>query len=55
MTKKTNSKSQIIFIPALKEGDMTRRQPDIDKMKSVIHRDLVTLELGIDYLLSNKK
>jgi len=53
--KKTNSKSQIIFIPALKEGDMTRRQPDIDKMKSVILRDLVTLELGIDYLLSNKK
>ena len=30
--KKTNSKSKIIHLPALKEGDMTRRLPDNSKM-----------------------
>jgi nucleoside-diphosphate-sugar epimerase len=41
--KLTNSKSKIVFLPPLKEGDMTRRQPDITKMKSVLERDLLPL------------
>ncbi|NRD22835.1 NAD-dependent epimerase/dehydratase family protein [Winogradskyella litoriviva] len=43
----TNSKSEIIFLPSLKEGDMSRRCPDITKMKTLLGRDLVTLEEGI--------
>jgi len=45
--KITNSKSKIVHLPALKEGDMTRRCPDISKMKSILDRDLITAEEGI--------
>jgi UDP-glucuronate decarboxylase len=42
-----NSKSKIIFLPPLKEGDMTRRKPDIEKMMKVLKRDLIDLDSGI--------
>ncbi len=48
----TNSKSEIIHLPALEEGDMTRRCPDTTKMKSVLARDLMPLEEGIQKLVS---
>ncbi len=48
----TNSKSEIIHLPALEEGDMTRRCPDTTKMKSVLGRELVSLEEGIQKLVS---
>lgn len=41
------SKSKIIHLPALDEGDMTRRQPDITKMQQILGRDLTALEDGI--------
>ena len=57
--KITNSKSKIIHLPALKEGDMLRRCPDIKKMKKVLNRELVTLEEGVknlvDYYTKNKQ
>lgn len=43
----TNSTSEIKFLPSLKEGDMTRRCPDITKMKALLGRELVSLEEGI--------
>lgn len=43
----TGSKSKLVHLPPLKEGDMTRRQPDISKMKGILKRDLTTLEAGI--------
>lgn len=43
----TNSKSKIVFLDPLKEGDMTRRQPDISKMKKLLNRDLIPLREGI--------
>lgn len=43
----TNSKSEIIFLPSLKEGDMNRRCPDISKMKGLLGRSLTSLEEGI--------
>ena len=49
----TKSKSNIIHLPALKEGDMLRRCPDINKMKSILKRDLVTLEEGIKRLIAH--
>ncbi|MFN9882176.1 MAG: NAD-dependent epimerase/dehydratase family protein, partial [Bacteroidota bacterium] len=35
----TKSRSKLVHLPALKEGDMTRRQPDIAKMKQLLSRD----------------
>jgi UDP-glucose 4-epimerase len=43
----TGSNSKIVHFTALKEGDMTRRKPDITKMKSVLNRDLIPLEEGL--------
>lgn len=47
----TNSSSKIVHLPPLPEGDMTRRQPDIAKMKSLLNRDLTPLEKGILVIL----
>lgn len=49
----TNSKSKIVHLPALPEGDMTRRQPDITKMKNVLDRELIPLEDGIQRVLKS--
>jgi len=43
----TASSSEIHNMPALPEGDMTRRMPDISKMKSILNRDLISLEDGL--------
>ena|ERR1035437_7501577 len=51
----TKSKSKIIYLPPLKEGDMTRRQPDNTKMRQLLNRPLVSLEEGIHKMLSDKK
>lgn len=45
--KVTGSKSKIVHAPPLKEGDMTRRKPDISKMRAILRRDLVPLEAGV--------
>ncbi len=47
----TKSKSKIVHLPALKEGDMTRRKPDITKMKSLLGRETTPLKTGIVELL----
>ena len=49
--KLTNSSSRIIHLPPLKEGDMTRRQPDNQKMIEVLGRPLLELEEGIGKVL----
>lgn len=43
----TRSKSKLIYLPPLKEGDMTRRCPDISKMKELLGRELTPLKEGI--------
>lgn len=48
----TSSRSQIIKLPALDEGDMTRRLPDISKMKEILDKDLTSLEDGIKLMIS---
>ncbi len=45
--RETGSKSKIVHLPPLPDGDMTRRQPDITKMKTLLNRDLMPLEEGI--------
>lgn len=49
----TNSSSKIVYLPALKEGDMTRRLPDISNMKTLLgNRPLISLEDGINKILA---
>lgn len=45
--KLTKSTSEIVHLPALEEGDMTRRCPDTSKMKLILNRDLISLEEGV--------
>lgn len=47
----TGSKSSIVHLPPLEEGDMTRRQPDNKKMKKVLDRELITLSSGLEVLV----
>jgi len=47
------SKSKIVFLPPLAEGDMTRRKPDISKMRRLLDRDLVSLEEGVMKLVKH--
>ena len=47
----TGAKSKIVFLPPLKEGDMSRRFPDITKMKKILGRPLISLEEGIKKIL----
>ncbi len=49
----TQSKSEIKFLPPLKEGDMTRRQPDSSKMKTMLHKELINLETGLKKILQS--
>ena len=49
----TGSSSKIVHLPPLAEGDMTRRQPDIFKMKEILNRPLITLEEGIRKMLQS--
>ena len=53
--KVTKSFSKIIFLPALEEGDMTRRKPDISKMKTLLKKDFTSLENGILKVLESVK
>ena len=52
--KLTNSKSSLQFLPPLKEGDMSRRQPDISKMNSILSKKLISLEDGIKRILQSE-
>ena len=51
--KKTNSKSKLIHLPALEEGDMTRRMPDNSKMKQILDGKLIPIDKGIELMLSH--
>jgi len=51
----SGSPSKIVFLPALKEGDMTRRCPDINVMKSLLQREMTPLEQGIRNLIANRQ
>ena len=51
----TDSKSKLVYLPALEEGDMTRRQPDITKMKTLLNHDLIPLDEGLKKLIAHFK
>jgi nucleoside-diphosphate-sugar epimerase len=52
--KLTKSTSKIVFLPALKEGDMTRRCPDISVMKQLLQRPMTPIEEGIQRLIDTR-
>lgn len=53
--KLTKSTSKIVYLPALPEGDMNRRLPDIEKMKKFLQRKMITLEEGLEKILQSIK
>lgn len=53
--KLTDSRSKIVHLPALKEGDMKRRLPDTGKMEKILGRPPLKLEQGLGRLLSSWK
>jgi UDP-glucose 4-epimerase len=51
----TGSTSKIVHLPALKEGDMLRRCPDITNMNKALQHEMTTIEDGIGLILSEIK
>lgn len=49
----TQSQSKIVFLPPLKDGDMTRRQPDNSKMRNILKRELIPIEEGIRRMIEH--
>ncbi len=47
------SKSKIIHLPALEEGDMSRRQPDTKKMDQLLNRTPISLKEGLAKMIAN--
>lgn len=45
--RETGSKSKIVHVDPLKEGDMRRRQPDNSDMKALLNRPLIKVDEGI--------
>jgi UDP-glucuronate decarboxylase len=48
----TGSRSKIVHLPALEEGDMTRRMPDITRMRELLGRPPISLRAGIERILA---
>ncbi|MDX9749665.1 MAG: NAD-dependent epimerase/dehydratase family protein [Flavobacteriales bacterium] len=48
----TGSRSRIVHLPPLEEGDMTRRMPDITRMRALLGRDPMPLRAGLEKLLA---
>lgn len=51
----TKSKSKIVHNPPLKEGDMSRRRPDLARMKKLLPGKPVSLEAGIRKILNDTR
>ncbi len=51
----TGSGSRIVHLPPLEEGDMTRRMPDISRMRQLLGRELLPLREGIGHILADTR
>jgi len=51
----TGSSSIIEHLPPLKEGDMTRRRPDVAKMKALLKKEPISLEEGVKKILEDPR
>jgi nucleoside-diphosphate-sugar epimerase len=48
----TGSRSRLVHLPPLPEGDMTRRQPEITRMRALLQRPLLPLAEGLERVLA---
>jgi UDP-glucuronate decarboxylase len=48
----TGSSSRLVHLPPLEEGDMTRRMPDIARMRQLLGRELLPLREGLERVLA---
>lgn len=55
IVKVSGSKSPIVHLPKLPEGDMTRRMPDATKMKQLLGRSYLPLEEGLKKVLADTR
>lgn len=53
--KVSGSSSKIVNLPPLKEGDMTRRQPDNSKMRDILQKKLISVEEGIERMMKDER
>jgi UDP-glucuronate decarboxylase len=51
----TKSKSKIVHVAPLAEGDMTRRKPDLTRMRKLLKKNPVKLEDGLKKIINNTK
>ena len=51
----TGSTSRIVHLPPLEEGDMTRRMPDIGRMRQLLGRELLPLDKGLEKVLADTR
>ena len=51
----TGSSSRIVHLPPLEEGDMTRRMPDISRMRELLGREPLPLREGIQRILADTR
>jgi UDP-glucose 4-epimerase len=51
----TGSRSRIVHLPPLEEGDMTRRMPDVTRMRALLGREMLPLRDGLVRILEAKK
>lgn len=49
----TGSGSRLVHLPPLDEGDMTRRMPDITRMRTLLGRELLPLRAGLERILAH--
>lgn len=53
--KVTGSSSKIVYQAPLKDGDMTRRQPDNTKMREILKKNLISIEEGLKRMVKNER
>lgn len=51
----TGTRSKIVHLPPLKVGDMSRRKPDIAKMKTLLYRDIMPIEEGLKRIVDDPR
>ena len=49
----TGSSSKIVHRDPLAEGDMTRRQPDVSRMKTLLGRDFTEIRKGLERVINH--
>lgn len=51
----TGSRSKVVHLPPLEEGDMTRRMPDVGRMRQLLGREPLPLRQGLQRILADTR